>query len=129
MPIDPETGRFPGVPDPHVTEEIERAGQAAFVSSITLPIEVHGRWVADGSDLGRLQSAAEAEADIEELGIVLGAPIDDTFRNAVLPPGWSKQPSDHSMWSYVVDETGARRVAVFFKAAPYDYRAFMRIGD
>lgn len=123
-PIDPDTGRFKGVPEPRVTEEIEAAGQAAFVNSTTLPIRILGRYLADEN---RVQSNEEAEADIDALGVVLGAPVDETFRNAVLPPGWTKAPSDHAMWSYVRDETGADRIAVFFKAAPYDYRAEMRI--
>jgi hypothetical protein len=47
------------------------------------------------------------------------------FRQATLPPGWKKTGSDHDMWSYVEDERGLRRVAVFYKAAFYDRRADM----
>lgn len=126
-PLDPDTGRWKGVPEPDVTEELEAAGQQALVESTVLPCEIQPLWILDE---GRPQTPAEAEADIEALGIVLGAAVDETFRNAVLPPGWAKLPApDHSMWSYLVDEVGRRRVAVFFKAAPYDYRAFMRIED
>lgn len=123
-PADPDTGRWKGVPEPRVAEELEAAGQAALIDSTLLPIEIQPRYLKDEE---RLQTAEEAEAEIEQIGIILGNPTDEIFRRAVLPPGWTRKAGEHSMWSYVVDEDGKERVAIFFKAAPYDYRAFMRI--
>jgi hypothetical protein len=95
-------------------ERMEAAGQAQLVNSDRLP-----------TDTGR---------DGDEAFIALGFtfeepdPDDPLFRPATLPSGWKRQASDHSMWSYIVDEQGERRVAIFYKAAFYDRRAFMRLG-
>jgi hypothetical protein len=88
---------------------MESAGQSQLVQSEQLPV--------DGFD-----------DDILALGIVRGDNhlCDDLFVNATLPEGWSRRRSDHAMWSYLVDERGVRRVAIFYKAAFYDRRASMR---
>src|SRR5437868_8417504 len=110
--VDPDTGRWKGVPEPDVIQEMEAAGQQNLVESDLLPRRILGA----------------TEQDVEALGIVLGDPVDDHFRRVVLPAGWTRKPApDHSMWSYVYDERGRERIAVFFKAAPYDYNAHMRI--
>ena len=62
-------------------------------------------------------------AAFEAVGFVFGEPVDDLFQEATLPPGWTREGSDHNMWSYINDATGKRRVAVFYKAAFYDRRA------
>lgn len=93
-------------------EGMEAAGQRELVHSSTLP-----------SDMKPGEDAYLA------LGFTFG-PVDDSdrmFRPATLPAGWRKEGSDHSMWSYVVDELGRRRVAIFYKAAFYDRSAFMRL--
>ena len=45
------------------------------------------------------------------------------FVEATFPLGWFLKPTDHSMWSDVLDEKGRKRASVFFKAAFYDYKA------
>lgn len=89
---------------------MEADGQRQLVASSELP--KNGPW-----------------DELEALGFVRGedVPGDDPFVNATLPEGWKKEPTDHSMWSKVVDERGIERVAVFYKAAFYDRRAFCRI--
>jgi hypothetical protein len=76
----------------------------------------------------RLPSKAPVE-EMEALGFSFGDadPTDPMFRPATLPEGWKKQPSEHSMWSHVVDPLGRKRVAIFYKAAWYDRDAFMRL--
>ena len=49
------------------------------------------------------------------------------FTEATLPTGWKREPSEHPMWSYIVDERGIRRVSVFYKAAFYDRSAHASI--
>jgi hypothetical protein len=90
----------------------EAAGQRQLVNSTWLPTK-----------------ANDGDEPYLALGFTFGQPDpgDRLFRPATLPEGWSKQGSDHSMWSYVVDEFGRRRVAVFYKAAFYDRDAFMRL--
>jgi len=91
----------------------EKAGQWQVVHSDSLPTEIHG-----GTD-----------ADFETLGFTFGPvdPHDPLFRPATLPDGWTKEGSDHDMWSYVVDELGRRRVGVFYKAAFHDRHADMTL--
>lgn len=68
---------------------------------------------------------SEEEQVLIGLGFKLGAidEADPLFRACELPPGWEREGSGHSMWSYIVDERGMRRIAVFYKAAFYDRRA------
>ncbi|MFE4647709.1 hypothetical protein [Streptomyces sp. NPDC056707] len=69
------------------------------------------------------------QAAFEAVGFRFGDPdpTDPMFMLANLPTGWSREAADHDMWSYVIDEQGRRRVAVFYKAAFYDRSAFMRL--
>ncbi|GAA3751590.1 hypothetical protein [Micromonospora maritima] len=98
-------------------EEQEAAGQAQLVNSDRLPTKFND-W-----DLKDPQKA------YEDLGFIFG-PVDagdPMFRQAQLPKGWKRQGSDHSMWSYLVDELGRKRVSIFYKAAFYDRDAFMSL--
>lgn len=91
-------------------EAQEAQGQRELVASSQLP--------ADGI-------AAVAAA----LGIQVIGPSarDSLFVDAKLPEGWKVQPSGHSMWSHVVDANGIQRASIFYKAAFYDRRAFIRL--
>jgi len=93
--------------------EMEAEGQRQLVASTLIPAELIGG----------------TEEDLRALGIEPGEPdpADPLFRTATLPQGWSRQTSDHTMWSYIVDQHGRRRAAVFYKAAFYDRRAHLRI--
>lgn len=84
---------------------MEAAGQRQVVTSTKLPTEGSEGLVALGFTLGEVD------------------PRDPLFREVTLPPGWSKQATDHSMHSDVVDQHGRARVGVFYKAAFYDRRA------
>ena len=92
-------------------EAQEARGQREFVESTQLPIE-------GSNDLAIL-----------ELGIEFGEPTlgDELFCEARLPEGWAKRATEHSMWSELVDEAGKVRAKIFYKAAFYDRRAFIRI--
>jgi hypothetical protein len=63
------------------------------------------------------------------LGFTFGDPDPDDplFMPATLPEGWKREPADHDMWSYVVDDLGRQRAAVFYKAAFYDRKAYARL--
>ncbi|MFK0172654.1 hypothetical protein ACIQU5_28045 [Streptomyces sp. NPDC090306] len=94
-------------------EEQEHQGQIQVVNSERLP-----------TDLG-----PDSRAAYEALGIRFGEPADGDplFQHVTLPDGWTRQPGESDLWSYVVDELGRRRVTVFYKAAFYDRRAWMRL--
>lgn len=97
-------------------EMSEQCGQDELVNSTALP--------------SQLLHAHEGTAELLlSWGFEFGEPFEDDklFRPANLPDGWSKQASDHAMWSHVVDDRGRKRVAVFYKAAFYDRKAHMRV--
>lgn len=90
----------------------EKSGKQQLLNSDRLPSEMD-----------------EGRAAFEAVGFTFGAPdpADPLFLPATLPTSWTRQAGDHDMWSYVIDEQGRRRVAVFYKAVFYDRTAFMRL--
>lgn len=86
----------------------EKRGQAELVNSTMLPVE-------------------GCEAALEKMGITIGERADDLFHHVILPPGWRKERTDHSMWSHLLDAGGNVRAEIFYKAAFYDRRANMRL--
>ncbi len=94
-----------------IIEAQEARGQRELVRSSVLPADMRNR------------------ADFERLGFTFGDPVegDALFVNATLPPGWTRQGSDHAMWSYILDDKGRRRASVFYKAAFYDRGAHMSL--
>lgn len=64
---------------------------------------------------------------LERFGFKIGSDVDDIFVGVTAPDGWTLRPSDHSMWSYIHDEQGRKRGAVFYKAAFYDRNAHLSL--
>ena len=95
-------------------EEQESRGQAELARSQTLPTSIRPR---------------EAKAILESAGIKFIGPVDGDpkFQYADLPEGWKIQPTDHSMWSDLLDHKGRKRASIFYKAAFYDRDAFLNI--
>ena len=114
-PLDMLAEAFFGKSDGQFIEDMEARGQKQLVASELLPVANQGGY-GDPDDAPYLA-----------LGFEFGEVVadDPIFRKAVLPDGWQKVGSDHSMWSYIVDEHGEQRVGVFFKAAFYDRHAHM----
>jgi hypothetical protein len=67
--------------------------------------------------------------ELVSLGFVRGEGVagDPLFCRCTIPAGWKRQGSDHAMWSYIVDQRGVNRVAIFYKAAFYDRKAHASI--
>lgn len=59
----------------------------------------------------------------ERLGFGFHEKVDKIFYRCTFPKGWTKRPTEHSMWTDLVDPQGVVRGKIFFKAAFYDYRA------
>lgn len=107
-----ELDNFIAASTPGGIEAQEARGQQTFVAADCLPVEGLGD-----------------QEKLKALGFVFGQVLegrDKIFIEAKLPPGWKKVLSDHSMWSDLIDDTGRKRAAIFFKAAFYDYHAFIR---
>lgn len=94
-------------------EAMEAAGQAELVASEQIPTDLRGC----------------TEADLASLGFLVGRvePDDPLFREAGLPPGWTRASTKHAMWSHIVDDRGRKRFAIMYKAAHYDRHAHMSI--
>jgi len=90
-------------------ERMESQGQRSFVESETLPVKMNAK------DKEVLEMAG-----VKFLGPVEG---DEVFQYVELPTGWAKKPTDHSMWSDLVDAKGRKRAGIFYKAAFYDRSA------
>lgn len=112
-----------GGPDSILAQEAQ--GQRELVDSLSLPTEIQAGRNTDGT----WQTKEQARQEFFDLGFTLGPPLpsDPLFCLATLPPGWKKAPTDHSMWSRIVDDKGRERVSIFYKAAFYDRSAFMRL--
>lgn len=93
-------------------ERQEAQGQAELVRSEVLP--------TNGIDQMRQM--------IESNGGSVGEPVvgDEMFTSAVLPVGWQKRATDHSMWSELLDSKGRVRAGIFYKAAHYDRSAHIQ---
>ena len=83
----------------------ESQGQRSFVNSDTLP-----------------EMLETTKAVLERFGVKVLGPVegDPLFLYVELPEGWKKVPTEHSMWSHLVDDKGRKRAAIFYKAAFYD---------
>ena len=90
-------------------ENQEKRGQAQVVHAEMLPRDMRGI----------------TRSQLEGIGFIFGANIDDMFIEATLPAGWQKQPTGHSMWSKILDDRGRERFSIFYKAAFYDRSAFL----
>ena len=64
---------------------------------------------------------------LESWGIIKDAETDPLFVSCVLPEGWSKVATDHSMWSNLVDNEGLIRASIFYKGAFYDRSAHTHV--
>jgi hypothetical protein len=95
-------------------ERQEAQGQQSFIGSDTLPTHFYEE---NGKKI------------LESYGVVFQEPVEDDplFQYVVLPSGWKKVPTDHSMWSDLVDDKGRVRAKLFYKAAHYDRRADISI--
>lgn len=96
-------------------EAQEKAGQMEQAERSTLPLELGSKYQG---------TPAEHRKPWEALGFkVSDRIVDDIFVEVEFPKGWKKVPTDHSMWSKIVDDKGRERGTIFYKAALYDRSA------
>lgn len=94
-------------------EAQEKRGQLTEAIRQTLPKKLGDSFMQKES----------ARVPWEKLGFVFGEAADDLFVSVTFPKGWKKEPTDHSMWSDILDDKGRKRGAIFYKAAFYDRAA------
>lgn len=115
---DGNLANFHAAMTPGGIEAQERRGQMEQARKQTLPLDLGQRYG------GSLQ---EARKPWEALGFKFGNSTDSIFVEATFPAGWQKRPTDHSMWSEIVDDKGRKRGMIFYKAAFYDRSAHARL--
>lgn len=111
--VDGDMDNFLAAVIPGGIEAQEKRGQMKQAAMETLPI--------DGT------SQPEQRKQFESLGFRFGDNADRLFVNVTFPHGWQKRPTDHSMWSDLVDDKGRKRGAIFYKAAFYDMSAHIHL--
>jgi hypothetical protein len=99
---------------PEAIQASEARGQRELVQSDVLPVDTNGQ-----------------DAEFLALGFTFGPVVegDPLFRAATLPAGWKRRAGGHAMWSYIDDERGLERAAIFYKAAFYDRSSHMSTSD
>lgn len=66
----------------------------------------------------------------EEVGFKFSdIPDDDLLCDGTLPDGWNIQGTEHPMWSEIIDKDNNIRGTIFYKASPYDRKAFMSLNQ
>lgn len=96
----------------------EKRGQAELVA------RAKGKEAQLPCDISRESRAVLEAAGVKFLGPAGNDPL---FQRAELPAGWKVEPTQHSMWSRLIDDKGRRRATIFYKAAFYDRRAHMNV--
>lgn len=91
--------------------------------------EARGQRELETSDVLPTDCGSEDRKELEAAGVVFGEKVkgDEIFTHVKLPAGWKKQRTDHSMYTDLVDEKGAKRASIFYKAAFYDRSAALYI--
>jgi len=95
-----------------IADMLESRGQGELVNSQSLPSNRRGD-----------------DEHWEAIGFTFGEPYKDDplFCDAEIPIGWTVKPTDHNMWSDILDPQGRKRGSIFYKAAFWDRDAFMNI--
>lgn len=91
--------------------EQESDGQKSLINSDTLPS----------------QMSPDDRKALESAGLVFGEPVpgDSLFVTVILPEGWTKSGTGHSLHCDLLDDKGRKRASIFYKAAFYDRSAYL----
>ncbi len=96
-------------------EAQEAKGQEQLVNSTNMPKRLQAYREFFGEN--------DATVFYKKWGCKIGKDVDEIFIEVELPKGWTKESTDHSMWSVLRDEKGRQRAMIFYKAAFYDRSA------
>lgn len=102
--------------NPQAIEAQEAQGQKELVESSQLPSKCNYPSI-------KIDIIKQYEAmGIKVIGQTKG---DEMFLDVVLPAGWKKKGTGHSMWSELLDDKNRIRATIFYKAAFYDRDSFI----
>lgn len=94
-----------------IADLFEKGGQSSLGNGARLPGNFNGC----------------KKADFEAMGIQFHEVVNDIFYRVTLPTGWRIAPTDHSMWSDLLDADGNQRAMIFYKASPWDTDAYISL--
>lgn len=89
--------------------------------------EGQNMFIADSGNATSILPKDCPKEELEKMGVEFLTDYDDIFVNVILPKGWKKKATDHSMWSKLYGENGKEIASIFYKAAFYDRGAFLRL--
>lgn len=101
--------------NPQAIYNQESEGQKELNSSDQLPRKCNsprGIYIKDQYNLMGINVLSDSEED-------------ELFFDVIMPKGWRKEATGHSMWNNLVDDKGRVRGTFFYKAAFYDRDSFM----
>lgn len=103
--------------NPDAIERQEEQGQKELIESSQLPIKINN----SRKDFGDLLDGEF----YKKIGITIRSSGDNLFYTVTLPKGWKIKPTDHSMWSELLNDKNEKIASIFYKAAFYDRDAFI----
>jgi hypothetical protein len=101
--------------NPNIIYFQEAHGQQQLVNSEQLPTKINH---PHGLSMVEVYKKLGFEVGIEDKN-------DPLFIECKMPEGWKIKPTEHSMWSDLIDNNGSTRASIFYKAAFYDRDAFI----
>jgi hypothetical protein len=110
-----------GVPIDTVMDQVQQTRQRVLTQSTQLPV-----LGTPGHYRNKTEEEA-SEAAWAASGIIFHGATDDLFRTVELPNGWKMQPSDHLMWSHLLDQKGRVRARIFYKTEIFRSEAFITL--
>jgi hypothetical protein len=104
--------------NPAAIERQEAEGQQELLESFQLPTKLNTySKMSDSIDIYTAMG----------IKVLSKTKDDDLFYDVELPHKWSIQPTEHTMWSNLIDDKNRIRANIFYKAAFYDRDAFINM--
>ena len=118
--------KYTGLTPAMVEAEVRGLGAAAGTPGAIEASELAGQIdMATLSNRLPIESNVPKERIAEVTGIVFGKPVDELFVSVTLPARWVIRPTEHAMWSGLLNGQGERVAGIFYKAAFYDRKAWI----
>jgi len=111
--------------DPGAIEAQEKRGQQQISNGIQLP-----KMIMDMEESPFYCPLSNYKI-YDKLGVVVEGPTfgDELFLDVTLPEGWKIVPTEHSMWSNLMNDVDQTVAQIFYKASFHDRGAFLRLTD
>lgn len=112
--VDFITAKASGMSQDEAADATDRAARARIINAKTMQLPIGGM-------------TEEYKTVLEAEGFVFTGNIKGMFEEVQAPEGWKLEPTDHPMWSDLLDAKGCKRGAMFYKAAPWDTKSHIQL--